>query len=458
MNIAMLLDLAADGIGDRVAVGGGDGMTYKSLRATAQLAAAELEQAGDGPLVLLVPNGWQIPVALFGAAWAGRTYAPLNYRLRNEAQRALRARARPAVVVDSDDWLSDTERLIGKPYPDDPVEPAVLLFTSGTSAEPKAVYLQHDHLLAYLLETVDFGSAGADEAVLLAVPPFHIAGVAGVLSSVYAGRRIVPMAAFEAAEWIALAQAEQVTHAFLVPTMLARIVDVMARDAAARVPSLRSLAYGGARMPAPVLERALELFPTTDFVNAYGLTETSSTIAILGPEVHAAARGGDLAAQQRLASVGQPIPGVQVRIVDDTGDDAERGALWVRGGQVTGEGWLVTGDIASRDEDGFLYLHGRSDDVIIRGGENIAPAEVEDALLRHSTVASAAVVGRPDAEWGERVEAFVVPRDGETVDPAGLVAWMRERLGTLKAPDVVHVCAELPLTATGKVLRRELRG
>jgi acyl-CoA synthetase (AMP-forming)/AMP-acid ligase II len=243
--------------------------------------------------------------------------------------------------------------------------------------------------------------------------------------------------------------------------MLARIVAAMEVDPAARVPTLRHLAYGGARMPTPVLEHALRLWPDTGFVNAYGLTETSSTVCVLGPAEHRAAHGSDdPVARARLGSVGRPVPGVELRVVD--------GEIWVRGEQVSGEyleggsqrdrdGWLRTGDRGFVDGDGYVFVEGRGDDTIIRGGENVAPAEIEDALLRHPGVAGAAVVGVPDEEWGERVGAMVVPRAGATVDVEELRDFVRSQLGSLKTPEVVAIRDELPHTATGKVLRRAVR-
>jgi acyl-CoA synthetase (AMP-forming)/AMP-acid ligase II len=250
-----------------------------------------------------------------------------------------------------------------------------------------------------------------------------------------------------------------VTHAFVVPTMLARIVAVLAADPGRRPPALRSLAYGGARMPRPVIERALELLPGVDFVNAYGLTETSSTVAVLGPDDHrAAVASGDPTVRRRLESCGRAVPGVEFRIVD--------GEVWIRGDQVGGGyvgtdshvdagGWLHTGDQGSLDDEGYLFVLGRGDDVIIRGGENISPAEIEDTLLRHPGVAAAAVVGLPDVEWGEKVAAMVVVDAG--VDPAALQEWARPQLGSIKTPELVVVADELPQTPTGKVLRREVR-
>jgi acyl-CoA synthetase (AMP-forming)/AMP-acid ligase II len=225
-------------------------------------------------------------------------------------------------------------------------------------------------------------------------------------------------------------------------------------------------------MPRPVLERALRLFPDTGFVNAYGLTETSSTIAILDPDDHRVSMASeDPAVRRRLGSVGRPVPGIEVMVVDESGQPVATdavGEICVRGPQVGGRyldgdakvvdgGWLRTGDMGSLDADGYLFVTGRGDDLIISGGENISPAEVEDVLLDHPAVAAAAAVGIPDPEWGERVGAMVSLRPGADADPDAVRRWASERLGSLKAPRVLVVSAELPSTATGKVLRREVK-
>ncbi len=327
------------------------------------------------------------------------------------------------------------------------------------------------------METVEFASAGEDEALLLAAPPFHIAGVAAVLSSVYAGRRLVPLPSFTPEAWLTRASEHGATHAFVVPTMLARIVQAMADDPGLRVPTLRHLSYGGARMAVPVLEEALDRFPGVDFVNAYGLTETSSTIAVLGPDDHREALSSvDPSVRRRLESVGRPLPGVEVVVVDEDGQPVTTGAsgpIRVRGPQVAGEyldtasglaegGWLVTGDVGHLDEEGYLFVEGRADDVIIKGGENLSPAEIEDVLLRHASVEAAVVVGVPDPEWGETVAAAVVVRAGDADDPDEalddvLRSWVRDHLGTLKTPGRLEVVDDLPTTDTGKVLRRVVR-
>lgn len=470
----MVLEMAADALGDRVAIGNlGDGLTYAELRRAARAVAQRIdEDHGNVTTVAVIePLAPLIPAVLFGAAWAGVSYAPLNYRLPDAQLEELVKRLQPAVVA-APNWV-DREWADERDFPGAPESPAVLLFTSGTSAAPKAAVLRHDQLMAYVFNTLEFGSAGEHEAAIVSVPPFHIAGVAAVLSSTYIGRRIVPLPQFTAEAWIETAKREGVTHATVVPTMLARIVQVMEADPDARVPTLRHLAYGGARMHTSVLERALHLMPETDFVNAYGLTETSSTVALLGPDDHRLALYSDEPLfKNRLASVGRPVPGIEIRIVDDagaeTGPDAP-GEILIRGEQVSGDyvgteskvdsdGWLHTGDRGWVDIEGYLFCEGRADDTIIRGGENIGPAEVEDALLQHDAISTAAVVGLPDPEWGEKIAAMVTLRPGvDSVDVTHIREWVHTRLGGLKTPETIEIVEELPQTATGKILRRRVR-
>ena len=499
MNIALLLDLAADTFGDRTALSDASGdLTFGALRSLARAVGPELAAAGSTTLALADTASAAVPTALFGAAWAGATYAPLNFRLPPASLTAQLERLDGPFTVAGDGlvgplrlapghatgrWMAglgstrDGDDGPGGDYVPEPDRPAVLLFTSGSSGAPKAALLTHENLLAYVMETVEFAGADEDEALLLAAPPFHIAGVAAVLSSVYSGRRILPLAGFDPDAWLRRARDDRATHAFVVPTMLARIVRSMEADPALRVPSLRSLSYGGARMAQPVLEAALELFPGVDFVNAYGLTETSSTIAVLGPDEHREAlASSDPGVRRRLRSAGRPLPGIEVAVVGPDGRPVEEGAVGeirVRGPQVggryldsesglDGDGWLITGDVGFVDGDGYLFVDSRADDVIIKGGENLSPSEIEDALLRHGRVVAAAVVGIPDPEWGETVAAAVVVEAGGSAGEPGvtvdeLTAWVRDHLGSFKAPVRVELVEELPTTATGKVLRRTVR-
>jgi len=347
---------------------------------------------------------------------------------------------------------------------------AVLLYTSGTTSEPKAAVLRHKHLLAYVLNTLEFASADEGAAALVAVPPYHIAGLANLLTNIYTGRRVVYLPAFDPGEWLETVRREAVTHALLVPTMLARIVDVVEGDDA-RTPTLANLAYGGSRMPQPILERALEVFSTTGFVNAYGLTETASSVAVLGPGDHRkAVSSDDPAVRARLGSVGRPVPGVEFQIRSEEGEPLgpdELGLVFVRGDQISGEysgrsvldadGWFPTRDRGRLDGEGYLFIEGRADDTIIRGGENIAPAEIEDVLLTHPAVNEAVVVGVPDEEWGQRIVAFVVHTSGAAVPGEDeLKRWVKDRLRSSKTPDSVVSREELPKTDTGKLLRRVL--
>jgi acyl-CoA synthetase (AMP-forming)/AMP-acid ligase II len=486
MNLLLLLDMVAAGRGDEVALQAGDDrLTAGELLSGAWAGAAVAE--GAAALAYVGTNGLAFPIGLFAAAAAGVPFVPLNYRLSDEQLHDLLVplgdtvvvaegtvgpalAARGHRVVDAAGFVATARAAAaGGEVPADGEGPAVLLHTSGTTAAPKAAVLRHRHLASYVIGTVEFAGAGPEEAVLVSVPPYHVAGLANLLSNLYLGRRIVYLARFDAEAWVAAVRRERITHAMVVPTMLARICEVLdAEGQGAGLPSLRALSYGGARTPAPVLQRVMELLPDVGLTNAYGLTETSSTIAVLGPDDHRAARDGDPAAVARLSSAGRVLPTVEVAVRGPLGEplpDGEPGEIWVRGEQVSGEyagregasdpeGWFPTRDRGWLDPDGYLFVEGRSDDTIIRGGENIAPAEIEEVLLRHPGVAQCAVVGVPDDEWGQRIAAVVVPRPGATVAPADVQAFARGSLRGSKSPEIVVVAASLPFTETGKLLRR----
>jgi acyl-CoA synthetase (AMP-forming)/AMP-acid ligase II len=497
MNVTLLLDMAADGFGDRVIVGRRqDGMTAARLRGMSARAAAEFRSAGASALVYLAVNGPALPVALFAAARAGIPLVPLNYRLGREQLHGLLAnhagarciadpaQADPAAqagltCVTPDQFLAESGGEAGSDgavldeqgpgEPPDTGAPAVLIYTSGTTSAPKGVLLRHQNLVSYVLGTVEFAAAEEDEAALMSVPPYHISAISNVLTSVYSGRRLLTLEPFTPDGWLDTVRRQAITHAMVVPTMLARIMDAESLDRS--VPSLRALAYGGARMPPRVIEQALREWPPVDFVNAYGLTETSSTISVLGPEEHRAAIGSDdPLVRGRLGSAGQAVPGIDLEIRGETGQVVPAGVsgrIWVRGDQVAAEyaglgamvdsrGFFDTRDRGRLDAAGYLYIEGREDDTIIRGAENIAPAEIEEVLLRHPDVADAVVVGIPDEEWGQHLEAAVVARPGAVVTGEALRAHVRAALRGSKTPDVIACWPELPRTATGKIVRRDV--
>ena len=497
MNIMMLLEMASGAFPDRPAFtdgSTGQSFTYAELFEAAKLRAATVQASGASRLVKLDISGLGTPLALFTGAAAGVPYVPLNYRLTDEEIEALLKRVTPAYLVTEPkrvDGLGGVEGVHATQMAEfvdesnhthdavaewgmDPDEVAVLLFTSGTTGIPKAAVLRHKNLVSYILSSVEFAGAEEGDASLVCVPPYHIAGIAAILSSVYSGRHVVQLPNFTAEAWIELVRKHQITTAMVVPPMLARIVETLeeAGAADAGMPHLKNLSYGGGKMPLSVIEKAMQLFPETNFSNAYGLTETSSTVTLLGPDDHRAAmESDDEAVRRRLVSVGQALPGVEIEIRDDEGNvlgAGERGEIYVRGEQVSGEyedrgsvtdadGWFPTRDAGSMDTEGYLFLEGRADDVIVRGGENLSPGEIEDVLLAHPTVKDAAVVGIPDEQWGEGVAAAVVAKPGETINIEALQDFVREHMRSSRVPQLVQVWDELPYNETGKLLRRVVK-
>lgn len=488
MSISLLLEMAASSNADRTAVVSGEmHLTASELSGLADGGAGVIAASGASHVAYVGTGGMMLPLLLFASARAGVALTPLNYRLSEEGLRELIDRLRqPLVVADAEyrdvvagagkQVISSEEFVVAAhtaepaaefPGPDDV---GVVLFTSGTTSRPKAVELTHNNLTSYVTGTVEFDSADPDDAALICVPPYHIAGVGAALSNLYAGRKMVYLRQFDANEWVRLVRDEGVTTATVVPTMLDRVVSVL-ESQPVELPTLRNLAYGGSKVALPLVRKALGLLPDVGFVNAYGLTETSSTIAVLSPDDHRAALSSpDEAVARRLGSVGQPVPGIEVQIRSNEGEileSGQTGELFVRGEQVSGryaeigsvldaEGWFPTKDIAMLDEDGYLFIGGRSDDTIIRGGENIAPAEIEDVLVEHPSVRDCAVVGPEDPEWGQIIVAVVVPAESANPDPDELRAHVRAHLRGSRTPDRVVFRDELPTNATGKVLRREL--
>ncbi len=491
MNLALLLEMTAGGAPDRVALGSKHGgITYAELLDRAQQAAAWLESTGVDKLVMLDVNSEALPIALFAASIAGKPFVPVNYRLADDKLRKILARTTPSVSITAADALERASGIEGLSTitreeflshaqaggehlgtfvaPD---EVAIVLFTSGTTGDPKAALLRHEHVVAYIVGSVEFLGCEEDEAALVSVPPYHIAGISAILSSTYGGRRIVYLPQFDPKTWVNTARDEGITHAMVVPTMLDRILDEIELQGES-IPSLRHLSYGGGRMPIPVIERAVRLLPNIGFVNAYGLTETSSTVAILTPDDHhVAIASDDPEVRARLGSVGKPLPGIEVEIRDEEGNALPVGVpgeIFVRGEQVSGEyegigatltadGWFPTKDGGFLDEEGYLYVEGRLDDVIVRGGENLSPGEIEDVILGHPSVMDVGVIGVPDQEWGEVVAAFVVLHEGHDVSEEEIADHVVSKLRSSRRPSAIVFCEELPYNDTGKLVRRTLR-
>jgi acyl-CoA synthetase (AMP-forming)/AMP-acid ligase II len=482
--------------------------TYAETIARVRRLATALARLGVGcgvRVAALDVNSHRYVEAYYATAMLGGVFIPLNYRakppelehmLRTSGARVLLVGERYLGMVEAlRPGLPALERLVvferptgGHPGYEalvadaaeheeeaevDDQDTTILMYTSGTTALPKGVMLTHHDFTAYVTANVDLADGTPRGAALLCVPLYHIAGATNMMTTLWTGRRLVLMPQFEPRAWLDTVERERITHAFLVPTMLKKLLDepgLEQRDLA----SLEILSYGGAAMPFPVIRRAIERFPrNVGFVNAFGQTETTSTLTILGPDDHRL-EGSPAEIERktrRLTSIGRPLPDVEVQIVGDDGaavPAGEVGEICVRTPRVmkgyagaesplVRDGWLPTRDMGWIDEDGYLYVAGRKDDMIIRGGENIAPAEVEATLQSHPAVEEAAVVGVPDVEWGQRVGAFVVLRPGLRATAEDLMAFCRDRLASFKKPEVVRFVPELPKNPMGKILRRELR-
>jgi acyl-CoA synthetase (AMP-forming)/AMP-acid ligase II len=353
----------------------------------------------------------------------------------------------------------------------------ILMYTAGTTGRPKGVPLLHDAFVSYVLGNVDPASPEVEERNLLTVPLYHVAGIQGMLAAIYGGRTLVMMRQFEVKEWMETVQREKATRAMLVPTMLKNVID-HPDFARYDLSSLQVVTYGAAPMPFEVISKAIKLMPWVRFINAFGQTETASTITILGPEDHII-EGTEEEKEKKLKrlaqSIGRPLPDVEVKIVNENGKELppfEVGEIVAKCPRImtgywhdeqktakafTPDGWLVTGDRGWKDEDGYIFLAGRGDDMIIRGGENISPEEVENVLYSHPKIEEAAVIGVPDPEWGQQPMAIVVLKKGEAVTAEEIMEYCRSKLAGFKRPRSVVFVDSLPRNPMGKVLRKALR-
>ena len=485
-------------------------LTYGDLWRGIQSLANVLIGLGVRPgdcVAVLETNSALYVQCFYAASLAGAVFLPLNYRAKppeleymidaaavkvlivggryRQIVQHLRPRLPRLQTVLSVEGAAETgfeplaERLAAagtecEPAEVDDEDVSLLMYTSGTTARPKAVLLTHNHFTAYVCNNVELADGSERGTALLCVPLYHIAGATNVMTSMFSGRRLVVLRQFDAGEWLRTVERERVTHAFLVPTMLKQLLaDPTFADH--DLGSLQNISYGGAAMPFPVIREAIERFPSqVGFVNAFGQTETTSTLTVLGPDDH---RLEGTAAEvemrlRRLRSIGRPLPDVELRVVDDLGAELPTGAvgeLWVRTeralkGYGTEEGavsplrdgWLPTRDMGWIDEDGYVFLAGRKDDMIILGGENIAPAEVESVLYSHPEIDEAVVLGIADEEWGQRVAAVVVLRRGSVCDAESIRRFCKDRLASFKAPEIVRFMDQLPRNALGKIVKREL--
>jgi acyl-CoA synthetase (AMP-forming)/AMP-acid ligase II len=352
-----------------------------------------------------------------------------------------------------------------------PEDDVLQLYTSGTTGRPKGVMLTSRNLLS-LQDVMDRTGAewaqwSPEDVSLIAMPIGHIGGTGWGFWTLFRGAKGIVLRDFDAGRILDLIEREKINKLFLVPSALQAIVThPRAREIDCQ--RLKYIAYGASPIPLALLRECVEVFGC-GFVQMYGMTETTGTIVALPPEDHTTD------GSPRMRSAGKALPGVELAILDPAGKGLaahEVGEIAIRSpsnmkgywnlpdataATVDREGWLRTGDAGYLDEEGYLYIHDRVKDMIISGGENVYPAEVENAIYGHPDVAEVAVIGVPSERWGEEVKAIIVPKPGRTPREDDVIAWARERIAAFKAPKSIDVIDAFPRTATGKVLRRQLR-
>ena len=350
-----------------------------------------------------------------------------------------------------------------------PDDTCLVMYSSGTTGRPKGVMLSQANMLHHTVAAHDGWSFDPGDKNMVSMPLFHVGGSSYVLFGIHDG---VPSVMTRDPDGASLAGAimQGANRTFLVPAVLAQVLQ-SGDDAIRLFGQLKTYCYGAAPMPLPLLRAAIEAWPETDFIQVYGLTEVCGVITHLMPEAHR-----DPDHPERLVSAGQPVPGVEVRVVDPASledvDTGEHGELWFRTPQlmqgylgqpeatsevITDDGWFRTGDMGKVDADGFVYVEDRLKDMIISGGENIYSPEIERVLAEHPAVMEVAIIGVPDDRWGETVKAVVSLHPGAEATAEELIAYCREHLAKFKCPTSVEFLEALPRNPTGKILKRDLR-
>ncbi len=499
LRVADVVRLHAAQRPDVVAVRQGDReLSYALLDERSSRLAQALLESGVGAgsrVAYLDRSAPEIVEVLFAASKIGAVAVPLNWRLAGpELQTVLEDSLAPLLIVGSvyeelaeavlerlstpvalvrvadgyEQWLAAFDAVDpgGRGESDDVV---LQLYTSGTTGVPKGVLTTHRNLAA-CAETSPYWQFDGDTVSLTPLPMFHIGGIGWAFLGLWNGAPTILVREFVPAAVLDLLEEELVTNAIFVPTML-RMLTAVPGAADRDYSALRSIAYGASPITTPVLKAAHRTFRCSLY-GVYGLTETTGGVVQLDPDDH----DPDGPREHLLRSAGKPLPWVEVRVADPISGcelgPREVGEVWLRAPNVTPgyfnrpeetaaaltpEGWLRTGDGGYVDEDGYLFLTDRIKDMIISGGENVYPVEVEEALAQHPDVAEVAVIGVPDERWGEAVKAIVVARAGSAPSAEELIAFARRRLAGYKLPRSVELVDTLPRTPSGKVLKRELR-
>jgi acyl-CoA synthetase (AMP-forming)/AMP-acid ligase II len=443
--------------------------------------------------------------ALLGAARMGAVMTPVNWRLAPPEVAYILDNCGAQVVFVGEGFAEvlasiradcpHIEQIIGIDAPDYPgtdyriwrdgfsatrpyhrvraEDDALQLYTSGTTGKPKGAVMTHGSILS----SRDAAASGEEmrqwqepipgDVTLLAMPCFHISGTGTGIGTMVAGSNSIVIPEYDPAKALDLIQNYNISKIFLVPAAIQILLN-HPRVTETDFSRLKYITYGASPIPLELMREAMRVIGC-GFVQMYGMTETSGTIVALDPEDHVPE------GSPRMRSVGKPLAGVELKIIDEAGNPVAAGAVGeiatrssknMRGywnnadataATIDADGWLRTGDAGYLDEDGYLYIHDRVKDMIISGGENVYPAEVENALYSHPKVADVAVIGIPDEKWGEAVKACVVVKPGEELTEAELIAHARQHIAGYKCPKSVDFIPALPRNPSGKILRRELR-
>jgi long-chain acyl-CoA synthetase len=493
------LDDHAVNLRDKVAIDcGGQLLTYAGLAANSHTAAAALQAAGlqtGDRVVYLGRSSAAFFELLYASARLGLCFVVLNWRLTaheiadqlDDSEPGLifadgafvpgvletRHKTVPLVCLDADsDYAAWRDAApAAATYPDvDPHAPALMMYTSGTTGRAKGVAVSQRAILASRDHPEIDGEWNVwptDDVQLVPTPLFHIAGCGWALIGLYYGMNVVVLRDFIPSDVISTIEEKRITRTIFVPAMLAFLLKEPTLQTA-DLSSLKYLSYGASPMPAQLLKASMAAFPKAQFVQLYGMTETCGYATALAPEDHGPEH------EYRRASVGRAFHDVELSIRDRDGNAlpvGEFGEVWIKtptvmneywrndeaSAEVLKDDWYVTGDGGYLDQDGYLYLKDRIKDMIITGGENVFPSEVEAVLARNAAVAEVSVFGVPHDVWGEQVQAAVVLKPGQKVSPVDLAAFAAEDLAGYKIPRAIHILAALPRNASGKVLKRALR-
>ena len=472
--------------------------TYGELEERTARVATALLAAGlqKGDRIAWIGKNSDLYFTLFyGAARAGIVMAPIGWRLSPTEWAYVVNDTKAKIVFTGPGFDAVPDQLAGKlehgpriigadeargliantaraSFAPSGQDDAVLqLYTSGTTGNPKGAVLSNRNLFALRKHSneadMPYTKWEDDEAVLVAMPCAHIGGTGLGIMALAAGLPGIILAEFNPDGVFDAVEHHGVTRFFIVPAALQMLL-MHPRCASVDYSRLKYILYGAAPIPLELLRQCIKMFGA-QFIQAYGMTETTGTICMLPPEDH------DPEGNARMRSAGKALPGVEIRILGPDGRSVPTGEVgevvtrssnnmigyWnlpeATAKTMTADGWIHTGDAGYLDEDGYLFIHDRMKDMIISGGENVYPAEVESAIFGHPAVQEVAVIGIPDQKWGETVKAVVVPKPGMSVEEADIIAWARERIAAFKAPRSVDVIEALPRNASGKILRKDLR-